>query len=283
MPLFALALLLAAALLHAGWNVLLKQADERYLTIWLALVASAVISVPILIIELPPLHAIWPLALASAVAETTYYLLLARAYRSADFSLVYPIARGAAPALLALWAILFLGEMPSSTGLLGLLIIIGGLVIVGSRRMADSAAVPDQQSILLPLAVAVCISIYSAIDGAAVQIAAAVPYTALIFVLTAAMVTPFVVRHYGLGAMRHTMRRRLPRAALIGTLSLAAYALVLAAYRLAPVSYAGAVREISVVVGALAGRLLFGEPFGMRRTIGAAIIFAGILLIALAG
>src|SRR5262249_61149302 len=62
-----------------------------------------------------------------------------------------------------------------------------------------------------------------------------------------------------------------------------AYILVLQAYRIASVSYAGAIREISVVFGALAGWRWLGEGFGLPRTIGALLIFLGILVIAAVG
>jgi drug/metabolite transporter (DMT)-like permease len=283
MSFLALGLLLLTALLHAGWNVLLKQAADQYLSIWWALAASAAIGLPIAFGGPPLPPAIWPYAIASAFVETLYYLLLARAYRTADFSLVYPIARGAAPALLATWAILFLGEAPRAAGLAGLAVIIGGLLLVGARRRQPGMPAPGMGSIGLALAIALCISVYSAIDGAAVRIAPSTRYTALVFVLTALMMTPFVVRRYGIQRIAAHGRLHGFTALLIGALSLAAYALVLAAYALAPVSYVGAIREISVVIGALAGSLIFREPFGARRGAGAAVIFTGIMIITFAG
>src|SRR5256885_17112028 len=104
MTLPLLALLLTAAALHAGWNVLLKRAPDRQLVVWWAVVVSALCFVPVLALR-PALPAIgWRFALASAVVETAYFVALTTAYRVADFSLVYPIARGAAPALLAVAA-----------------------------------------------------------------------------------------------------------------------------------------------------------------------------------
>src|SRR5258708_32184948 len=101
MTLPLLALLLAAAALHACWNLLLKRAPDRQLIVWWAVIVSALCFVPVLLLR-PAVPAIgWRFALASAVAETAYFVSLTTAYRVADFSLVYPIARGAAPALLA--------------------------------------------------------------------------------------------------------------------------------------------------------------------------------------
>src|SRR5512136_827165 len=110
MSLFALMLLFISAILHASWNLLLKQAGEKYIAIWGALLVSSVCSLPILIFRSISLSAVWPYLLASAVFETAYLGTLTTAYRDADFSLIYPLARGTAPAFLMMWAILFLGE-----------------------------------------------------------------------------------------------------------------------------------------------------------------------------
>src|SRR5258708_34385390 len=120
MTLSLLALVPAAAALHACWNLLLKGAPDRQLIVWWAVIASAWCFVPVLLLR-PAVPAIgWRFALASAVVETAYFVALTTAYRVADFSLVYPIARGAAPALLALAAVLLLHGRLSPPGGVGL-------------------------------------------------------------------------------------------------------------------------------------------------------------------
>jgi drug/metabolite transporter (DMT)-like permease len=131
--------------------------------------------------------------------------------------------------------------------------------------------------------VALCISIYSAIDGAAARRISPLPYTALVFGLSVVAMTPLMIWRYGPRGLVAGGRAYGWRALLVGGLMLAAYALVLQAYAIAPVSYAGAVRESSIVVGALAGWLIFGEPFGARRLAGSAVMLAGIVTIALWG
>ena len=276
----ALGLLATAAVLHAGWNLILKQADDQYTVSWLAMLASAVAGLPVLFAGVAVPAEIWPYILASAVAEAVYFGLLSAAYRSSDFSLVYPIARGAAPALLALWSVLFLGERPSAAGLAGLGLIVAGLIVVGLRRASAGAGRPGRASVALALGVALCISIYSAIDGAAVRRISPLPYTALVFGLSVIAMTPLMIWRYGAHGLLAGGRAYGWRAALVGGLMLATYAMVLQAYALAPVSYAGAVRECSIVVGVLAGWLVFGEPFGARRVAGSLVIMAGIVTIA---
>src|SRR5258708_11386785 len=134
MTLSLLALLLAAAALHACGNLWLKRAPDRQLIVWWAVIASALCFVPVLLLR-PAVPAIgWRFALASAVVETAYFVALTTAYRVADFSLVYPIARGAAPALLALAAGPRLHPRPSPPGGAGLRAVVLRLWVVAGGR-----------------------------------------------------------------------------------------------------------------------------------------------------
>src|SRR5690348_2282561 len=110
MPLSALGLLLLAAVLHALWNLFVKRAGEKQIFTWWALVVGVVGFSPLIFFGAALPARAWPYILGSAVMEAIYYIALTLAYKLGDFSLVYPLARGAAPALLAVWAALFLGE-----------------------------------------------------------------------------------------------------------------------------------------------------------------------------
>jgi drug/metabolite transporter (DMT)-like permease len=303
-PPSALILLITAAALHTGWNLLVKRAREKQIFTWWSLVVGSICFAPLLLFSSALPRAVWPHVAASALVEAIYYLALLRAYRIGDFSLVYPLARGAAPAFLALWAALFLGERPSVGGMAGLALLLLGLLLVGGAagRMPPTQAIVDGQpaarrwpsvggmlangragAVFAALSVAFCISIYSAIDGAAVQIASPVTYTVVVIALSAIFISPVVVWRYGGRAIVTEWWANWPRIAAVGVLTLATYLLVLQAYALGRVGYAGAIREVSVVFAALVGWRWLGEGFGALRTIGALLIFAGIVAIALAG
>jgi drug/metabolite transporter (DMT)-like permease len=280
----ALSLLVVSAVLHAGWNLLLKQAGEKQIATWWALVAGSVCAAPLLVFIPISIASVWPYLLASAVFEALYYLVLAQAYSQGDFSLVYPIARGAAPALLALWSVIFLGERLRFFGGLGLALICLGLAVVGgSAWFSQRAHWPGRASVLLALGVAVCISLYSVIDGAAVKHNPPAAYTVLELAAAAILLTPLTMRRYGWSAVKAEWKQHWRRLLLIGVLTVAAYLLVLTVYSVAQVSYAGAIREVSIVIAALAGWGLLGEALGKVRVAGAGIVFAGILLIAWRG
>jgi drug/metabolite transporter (DMT)-like permease len=284
----ALLVLLAAAILHAGWNLLVKQAAEKQVFTWWALVAGTVLFSPVLFQAASWPARIWPYALASALCEAVYFVALATAYRLADFSLAYPLARGTAPLLLALGSVVFLKEKLSPGGVLGLSVLVLGLLIVGTTgttrttETQESAGKP-WAGVAAALAVAVLIALYTVIDGAAVRLVPPGPYNGLVLGLTALFLTPFILLRYDRRTLLAEWRRHGWRIVAVGALLLLSYGLVLFAYTFARVAYAGAVREVSVVFAALAGWWWLGEPMGRLRLLGAVLIVFGIGLIALAG
>jgi uncharacterized membrane protein len=199
MPPIAFGLLLVAALLHAGWNLFVKRAGEKQVFTWWGLVVGSVCFAPLLLLSQSFPLRIWPYVIFSALVEGAYYITLTRAYEHGDFSLVYPMARGAAPAFLVVWAVLFLGERPRPAGFVGLVLLVLGLVIVGGNTwwsLRKTTAL-SRSGIILALSVALCISIYSAIDGAAVHIVAPLPYTVLVISLSTVFITPVILVRYG--------------------------------------------------------------------------------------
>ena len=285
MPLGALGLLLVAAVLHASWNLLVKRAREKQVFTWWALIVGGVGFAPLVVIAWPfPLY-IWPYVVCSALMEAAYFITLIRAYEHGDFSLVYPMARGSAPVFLTVWAVIFLGDRPRPFGLVGIALLVLGLVVVGGKSWWSlrKKAVMTSSAIGLALGTAFCISIYSAIDGAAVRRVDPLPYTVLILGLAAVFVAPVVLMRYGGQGAIAEWRTNWLRIILVGVLSQLSYMLVLQVYSIAHVSYAGAIREISVVIAAFLGWRLLGEDFGMIRLVGSVLIFAGIVVIAVAG
>lgn len=283
MPIAAILLLFFSAILHTAWNLLLKQSGRKYIATWWAVLLGAGLFLPVLLFTGLPARETWSLLAASVLVETAYFIVLSLAYREADFSLVYPLARGAAPLMIAVWSVLFLQERPTPGGVAGLGIIIFGLVMVGGSNLLAGTQTPRRSGILLSLLLALLISIYSTIDGAAVKQTPAFPYTVLVFFLSPVLAAPLVLKRYGWQTLKSELAQNKIRILSIGILTVSAYLLTLAAYTIAKVSYSSAVREVSVVMGALAGWLFLGENLGRLRAWGALLIFGGILVIALAG
>lgn len=283
MSAFALGLLLAAGALHAGWNLLVKPVAEPLLVLWLSWLVGSVLFLPVLLAAPVP-RPIWGFVAASGAVEAAYGLLLAHAYTLADFSQVYPLARGAAPMLLAVWAGLALGQVPSAAGVAGIALIVLGLVPVGGGDVWWRWGGPGfhRRGVVAALGVSVCISVYSLIDGVAVRRTGALPYTVAIMMAGTALLAVPVLARYGGRAVLAAWRAHAWRVVVAGALMMVAYALVLRAYAVSPLGYAGAVREVGVVIAAVAGWLWLGESFGARRLGGAVAVFAGILVLAFA-
>lgn len=284
MPLPAIGLLLCSALLHTTWNYLLKGSGDKTIATWWVTVMGAGLSLIALFFTGLPPRQLWPFVFFSVLVEAVYFLTLAAAYQQHDFSLIYPMARGAAPAFLLLWSLVLLGERPTVLGMIGLGLIVGGLGIMGINTLLEAQERSlHLKGIGLALATALFISIYTAIDGTAVKQGPAPAYAFLIFVCVPLPVTPFILKRYRWPQLKRewiTYGARLP---LISALGIGSYLLALWAYSFAPLSYSGAIREVSVVLGAFAGWQFLKEKLGGVRVAGAVIIFGGILMIALYG
>lgn len=284
MSLFAISILLVSAVLHTAWNLLIKQAEDKYIvTFWMVTFGGVFALFALFFTGLPP-HGMWLFAVISVCVEVVYFITLSYAYHDNDFSLVYPIARGAAPAFIALWAFLFLREQLTTGGVIGLALIIGGLVVIGVNALTQAHVTRVHfKGVAVALFIAFLISIYSTIDGSAVKNGYAMPYVMTMFALVPFVISPFIFRRYGWARIKEVLVKQPVQVPMAGVLGVLAYLMAVFAYSIAPLSYAGAVREVSVVFGALTGWWLLNEKLGGVRVFGAFVIFAGVLMIAVFG
>jgi drug/metabolite transporter (DMT)-like permease len=284
MPGIALFLLLLSASLHALWNLLLKRSQEKYIAMGWQVLISGIFAFCLLIFTGFPPRSMWLFALISMSLEAVYFILLSNAYSDHDFSLVYPIARGTAPAFLMLWSILFLREKPTTGGMLGISMIVCGMVIIGATSLIQNRGSRlHLKGVITALAVALIISLYTLIDGTAVKNGPPLPYALTMFMFVPVLTTTYNVRRFGwkhFAAAWNGPRIPLILAAVLGVV---AYLLALIAYTFAPLSYSGAIREVSVVIGAFLGWQFLDEKMGGTRVLGSVVIFAGILVIAIFG
>src|SRR5687768_4166651 len=170
MPVTAIILLLLSASLHALWNLMLKRSQEKYIAMgWQVIISGIFAFFLLLFIGFLP-RSMWMFALLSMALESVYFILLSNAYSDHDFSLVYPIARGTAPAFLMLWSVLFLREELTPSGIFGVSMIVCGMVIIGATSlMQNRGSTLHLKGILTSLTVALMISLYTLNDGVAVK------------------------------------------------------------------------------------------------------------------
>jgi drug/metabolite transporter (DMT)-like permease len=284
MPISALILLFFSASMHATWNFLLKSSDEKYIAMGWQVILSGVFSLGFLFFTGLPPRSMWGFAVVSMTLESIYFILLCSAYSDHDFSLIYPIARGAAPALLVFWSAILLREQLTVGGYIGLAFITGGIMVIGATTLIQSnGEKPHLRGILTALSVAFIISIYTLVDGTAVKNGQALPYGLFMFSMMPFVTTPYLVRKFGWSHFADSWRKNRGYLLLGGVLGLVAYMMALFAYTFAPLSYSGAIREVSVVIGAFLGWRFLKEELGGVRVVGAAIVFVGVMVIAIFG
>ncbi len=278
MSLQALALLLCAAALHAGWNWRLKRARQRSLVMAWALTLSSLVALPALFWVPLPQGNQWFWVLASGALQALYIVVLSKAYAVGDFSLVYPVARGSAPLFLCLWSWLWLHEPISPQGALGIAVLSIGLALLGLPALAAGRPGSALPGLGWALLVAVLISGYTAIDGRAVHLMSTASYFLAQWTLSAVLVLPTLAWGQGWTSVFLGLRQEWPTVLLVGGGSAVAYFLALSAYRLSPVAYAGAVREVSVVMAAWMGWRWGREGGGAARLMASFLVFVGIAL-----
>lgn len=272
MPAEALALALAAAALHAGWNVLLRGSADVEARTAVVLGLSVVLFAPVAAATWSVSWAVAPYVAASAALEGVYFALLVAAYRRRELSVVYPIARGSAPLLVLLGTAVVLARHVSAEAAIGVCLVAVGVVLVrGIRRGAEG--------LLVALAIGCAIAGYTLVDKEALRHAASLPYLELVLAPVALVAVPVVAARKGAAALRAQLTTSTVVAAVA---SFAAYALVLAALRLAPAPEVAAVRETSVVLAALLAAAVLREPVSLERFAGAVAVAGGVALLALA-
>jgi drug/metabolite transporter (DMT)-like permease len=275
-----------AAVAHATWNLTIKAAGTsgtRFL--WLTFVVATLAVAPFGITSLAKtsgsqLALLLLLALGSGALQIVYFLTLQRGYRKGDVSIVYPLARGSGPLLSVIFAIILFGERPSPLSLAGAGIVIVGVVVIGFAGGRGKLRA-DRVGILYGLLVGVTIAGYTLWDANAVvqQHLPTFGYFWVTIVVQLLAFAPFALRRPEF--IVAVAKQHWASALVVGILSPLAYVLVLFAFTLAPVSLVAPAREVSVVLVAIGGWLLFREPHPIQRILGAIIVLGGVTLLAI--
>lgn len=271
MPLKVFAVVLLAAALHASWNAVVKGGPDTLMTTVLVAAASGAVALAALPFLPAPDPASWALLGASAMVQVVYFLLVAAAYRATDMSRAYPLMRGLAPALVAVFAALVLGEHLGPIGWAGV-----ALISVGVVAMTFSAGgVASRRGTLLAVANAGVIATYTLIDGVGVRRSGApVAYAMWLFLLNALPLVGWALATRARALAAYA--RRNGGYGLIGGLgNLGAYGLTLWAMTKAPVAMVAALRETAILFGIAIAALVLGEPVGRARLAAAGLIVLG--------
>lgn len=267
---------LCAAFLHASWNALVKVSADRLVLLAVLKITTtifAVASVPF--IATLPVEA-WPYIAASVVIHTAYFLCLTITYRLGDLSQVYPISRGAAPLLVAGFAVIVLGEKLDSQASIALLLISCGIM---SLVFSEKGAIGQPKAIGAALATGCLIAGYTVADGAGARLS----QDALSYILWLNIFNgiPIIVIAAGLRGRElvRQAKRVWKMGALSAMISLAAYWIVLWASTHAPLALVAAVREASIVFAVLFGVIFLKEKMNLRKVFSLVVTLSGTALL----
>ena len=270
--LYGLVLLAAAA--HAIWNALVKRAADALLMMAAIRLVGLVFGLAVVPFLPWPNESTWVFLALACTATFAYYGLLIHCYQIGDLSLVYPIARGSAPLVLALIAFLIIDEHLTATQIAGIVLISVGILalVIGKGN--------DRRAVGYALATGISIATYSFLGGLGVRSSASVfGFQAWIEILT------------GIGMLAFAMIRRPGKVQafvqtsggiglIAGALSVAGYLAFLTAAKVLPLAPIAALRECGLIFGAIIGAVVFKERFGTRRIVAAGLIAAGAAAIA---
>jgi len=271
------ALVLGAALLHASWNAIIKSSRDVMLDTALVAAGASLLSLPLIVAMPMPARASWPFLAASIAIHVGYFATLARAYRVGDLGHAYPLMRGTAPLLVALFGLALLDERPSAIMWLGIVLISAGILSIGLLQHGRAR----RDATLWALANAVIIAGYTLVDGAGVRLSATAPgYVSWLFLLQGFIFIGLVIALRQRAALQYAWRNW-RRGIGGGLLLFASYGIVLWAMTRAPVAAVAALRETSVIFAALLGSIFLHEPFGRQRLIGACAVALGVMALRL--
>lgn len=270
MPADALALALAAAGLHAGWNLALARRPDVPAATALAFCFAVLAFAPVAAVRWEVGAEAIPYIVVSSAFELAYLALLAAAYGRAELSVVYPVARGLAPVLVLAIGVAALGVGSSATETAGVLLVGAGVLLVRGLGGASSTGVA------FGLAIAACIAGYTLADARGVDHADPIAYLVVVMAPASAAYLLAVLRRGGPPRLRAELGWT---PLFVGLASFGAFGLVLFALQLASAASVAAVRETSVVIAVALAAPILGEPVGPRRLAGAALVVAGIAVL----
>jgi drug/metabolite transporter (DMT)-like permease len=280
MDAFVFAAVLFAAACHAGWNASIKRGlDPLGTTVAISLGAALVSLFALPVVGLPAREA-WPWVIASVAIHLVYFAALIESYRTGDMGQVYPIARGAAPLMTATVTTLFVGERLGLVGWLGVMLLTAGVLLLSLRGGRELAKL-NSRAVGFALFTAVTVCAYSVVDGVGARLAgSANAYSAALFGGIGPVMACYALARSGIRALGDTKRLWLT-GLTGGALQLGSYGIAIWAMTQAPIAIVAALRETSVLFGALIAVIVLKEPLRAGRMAAALLIVCGLVLVRL--
>jgi drug/metabolite transporter (DMT)-like permease len=278
---FVFAAVLLAAACHAGWNAAIKRGFDPLATTVSISIGAALVALVLMPFAGLPEAAAWPFVIASVLIHLFYFAALIESYRAGDMGQVYPIARGSAPLLTAAATMALLGERIGWFGWTGIVVLTAGVLLISLRGGRDLKRL-DRRAVGFALFTAVTVCGYSVVDGIGARLSGnANAYSLALFAGIGPVMAVYALVRSG-PAVFTTMRRHPAIGLAGGALQLGSYAVAIWAMTVAPIALVAALRETSVLFGAVIAVVLLKEPLHASRIGAALLIVTGLVLIRLA-
>ncbi len=284
----ALILVVAAAFLHASWNLLAKKSKKKMAFIWWFLLIATIGYLPMFLYYWPRTTVSptgWICIIATGILHALYFWFMGGAYERGDLSLVYPLSRGSGPLLVPVLAIIFLQEQLSLAGVVGIFLVILGIYVIHLESFSIVSFIEPFRALRgSASAWALCtggtIAGYSLVDKVGVGLVYPPVYIYLMFVISLLLLTPYVLAKQRTALKLEWLVNKGP-VLIDGFLVLFTYLMILFAFRLSKVSYVVAAREVSIVFSAFMGIVWLKEKHARQKMAGAALIALGVVFIGL--
>jgi drug/metabolite transporter (DMT)-like permease len=278
---FVFVAVLLAAACHAGWNAAIKRGLDPLATTVSISIGAALIALVLMPFAGVPAAASWPWIAASVLIHLFYFAALIESYRSGDMGQVYPIARGSAPLLTAIATTVLVGERLGLLGWCGIVLLAAGVLLISLRGSRDLKRL-DRRAVGFALFTAVTICAYSLVDGVGARLSGnANAYSLVLFIGIGPIMALYALVRSGRDVWV-TLRRHPAIGLAGGALQLGSYAVAIWAMTVAPIALVAALRETSVLFGAIIAVVLLKEPLRASRIAAALLIVSGLALIRLA-
>ena len=277
MPINLFFAIILAAFLHAVWNAMIKNEDNKYLAVTAIVLGHVPVSVLIILLTpIPSVESI-PFIILSALLHIGYEWYLLSAYRFGDLTKVYPIARGTAPILITIVSLIFLGVALSNFEILGIIIISLGIL---SLSLQGAEGIKNRSAVIYALVTGFFIMGYSITDGYGARVSNSfLSYMGWSFILNATIFPIILKINNKSEIITKTFKEGKKIFFIGGTLSYIVYGIVIWGFTQAPIALITALRETSIIFALLIGTFFLKEKFTLLKVIATFIIFFGVALL----
>lgn len=269
-------MILVAAALHAGWNALIKISGDRIAVMAVVTLAGSLLSILLLPFIDAPDRASWPLLALTILIHTGYHFFLPVAYDHGDLGQVYPIARGSAPLMVTVGAVLVAGERLDPVALVGVICLAVGVMTLAFEK--GGGIFTHRKAVLYALGTAVCIAAYTIVDGLGARRAGSILGFAVWLTIGDGLLTFLIALIWKRRDIWRVARANPGRGFLGGAMQIGAYWIIVWALALAPMGMVSALRETSVLFAAIISTFILKEGFGVWRFVSAGLVTFGLIL-----